>query len=394
MKQYPQGILRSVNFMRLRNIYILIVAILTMSSVTGCTRQTVNNENIPVTEPEVEVSNQAENQESEKEIMYDKLVGCLSLSSDEKNSVFDKVGKIIDIKNSNNNPKNGDLDILNNSIHDLLNRYTKEKIVPNENNIDDIKKYMGIFKKMHDNNINEYTPAAQIKESCLYDIINGEEIRKNTNSDIGLGNSSEFETKSIETWKYIKKILPKEALKNIDCLQTLSTTKKNNGAVGGGLIQKDGKYILSVNVSLDPTYLPYILYHEYGHYLSLNESQVDSANNWDYNQTYDAVKFKSNSYMKKFYDKFYKYTYNDMLLDASGYLFYLRHKDEFVGIYAASHYYDDFAESFACFISNNYTEEGKEKIEFFNDFPEIVELKNEIQRMLKINGLTAKRVTQ
>ncbi|GHV29792.1 hypothetical protein FACS189481_3120 [Clostridia bacterium] len=102
------------------------------------------------------------------------------------------------------------------------------------------------------------------------------------------------------------------------------------------------------------------------------------------------MQFKENSYMKKFYDQFYKYTYDDQCADKEGYLFYLRHRNEFVSLYAATHYSDDFAESFACFIIADRTPNGREKIKFFEQFPELIELRDQIRALLQKNNIHPK----
>lgn len=229
-----------------------------------------------------------------------------------------------------------------------------------------------------------------------YDIIDGQEIIKNP-ENLGI-EDVEFEKASKEAWEEIKKIFPSNVLINIKYYNPFNTPKLEEGsATYGGFISKDQNddCVIAVNVSLGMETIPYTFYHEYGHYLSLNDDQFiepTSMSDCVLKNYYD-LKLKDNAYLKNFFNKFYKYIYDDMVEGKGSYHFFLRHNNEYVSKYASTSLLEDFAESFACFMIDNEEETAKEKIEFFKEYPEFIELKNTCAQLREDNGVTAKKLT-
>jgi hypothetical protein len=164
----------------------------------------------------------------------------------------------------------------------------------------------------------------------------------------------------------------------------------------------------------DKNQFMFTLIHEYAHLLTLNASQVTAdqeALNDLLNDTPDfaLVERKTaacpeyftgggcslpNSYVNAFYDRFWlginaewkkidllQYESPKTLYYASLFNFYKAHQDQFVDDYSTAHPTEDIAESFTYFVfspkpvGNSIKEQ---KIAFFYEYPELVELRRSI----------------
>ena len=160
--------------------------------------------------------------------------------------------------------------------------------------------------------------------------------------------------------------------------------------------------------------LVFTLVHEYAHLLTLNADQVlpDIAvfNNPDDQNLYDKEVAacptyfpsegcsKPNSYINTFYNRFWvnivdEWQKIDALSTASDqnpyydklYAFYQAHQDQFVDDYAATNASEDMAETFAYFVfSPKPTGDSirGQKILFFYDYPELIQLRSQILKNL------------
>ncbi|GHV31086.1 hypothetical protein FACS189481_6000 [Clostridia bacterium] len=349
-------------------------------------------------QPKLEISEATKAAEAHE--MAKKVAGCLTLSEEENKKVSGLARQIVDLKNDFSLGKDelGKLlNPLNIELNKLLNQYTLKKISQTDKNllaIENAKKIMKAYKDAHS------APDDTISKIASYKIIDGEKIEKLADDKAVL--TAELEKKVDETWDNIKKILPISALKKIARFEPFTNPQQEKeakkvpetGQELGFIDPGNGQEGDTLGINLDACnsgllpILAYTLYHEYGHAISLNASQRDGESKVEYQTPHEQLRFKENSYMKKFYDQFYKYTYDDQNADKEGYLFYLRHQNEFVSLYAASHYYDDFAESFASFVVgkdgflfDNNNENGKEKIKLFEQFPELIELRDQIRAL-------------
>lgn len=119
--------------------------------------------------------------------------------------------------------------------------------------------------------------------------------------------------------------------------------------------------------------------HEFGHVLALNEDQLDVQKNGD--DSISLPPYRENSYMSAFMKKFYP----DMDVNdshASEMHAYREHPDEYVSLYATDKTMEDFADSFMCFVlmdKQKETSVARKKINFFYDYPNMVEIRNEIR---------------
>lgn len=117
--------------------------------------------------------------------------------------------------------------------------------------------------------------------------------------------------------------------------------------------------------------------HEFGHVLTLNNTQVDNSKKDPnkYYATYDS--FMEGSYIKAFYDEFWKPYGTD-----TGSELYKEKPEMFVDEYASTNSSEDIAESFMLFVLSNKPAGNtiaEQKIKFFYDYPELVELRDNIR---------------
>lgn len=149
----------------------------------------------------------------------------------------------------------------------------------------------------------------------------------------------------------------------------------------------DGKLGILAN-DLTQMYQPFIiatLLHEYGHMLTLRLADQTVNENCP-----DGC-FKDESYYSLYYYEFLTEYEKEWL--TGGYerpedrmAFYEKHKDAFVSTYAAVNSYEDIAESFTRFILMPYNENPQSvpenKINFFYQFPELVEYRTFVLKTL------------
>jgi len=169
------------------------------------------------------------------------------------------------------------------------------------------------------------------------------------------------------------------------------------------------KWALNVDIvdATNPRNLTFTLIHEFGHLLTLNDTQVtmDSkvmASPLDMQlqaqESSSCPQFfttngcsQSNSYINQFYNTFWTKLYPEWSKinaqrNANGYFtlignFYQRHPTQFVTPYAATSPEEDIAESWARFVLTTKPQPdsiSERKTLFFYDFPKLVQLRNQI----------------
>ena len=121
--------------------------------------------------------------------------------------------------------------------------------------------------------------------------------------------------------------------------------------------------------------------HEYCHYLTLNNRQVDYGGQPTYGCYAESeLTARPSSYLNAFYRAFWTDYLDDRLADPETYGFYLRHSDDFLTSYAATSPSEDIAESFAYFVLYDRAEgEGlqAQKQNFFYAYPELVSFRDQ-----------------
>ena len=136
----------------------------------------------------------------------------------------------------------------------------------------------------------------------------------------------------------------------------------------------------------DPVEFTETVYHEYAHYLTLNDHQATYGGPKRYD-CYGENDMTSNpdSYLNAFYQRFWKDYLDDRLADPESDNFYLRHEQDFITGYAATSPAEDIAESFSYFVLYDKpagTAVWEQKHSFFYDYPELVAFRDQARARL------------
>lgn len=199
----------------------------------------------------------------------------------------------------------------------------------------------------------------------------------------------------MEHWTEIKKILPESALDKFEYFSVTTDGEYGSSAYVMRIDSEGQNWCISIDPAdvLDDGLFPYTMVHEYAHYLSLNETQVeyydtDVVYPMEWYSDYECVA-KDDSYLQAYYERFWEPILMDWMSDSENVYFYMRHQNEFVTEYAATDCSEDFAESFSGFVLEKKaaTVEIQRKYDFFAHYPEFVTLKKEIVNNIKENNI-------
>lgn len=218
-----------------------------------------------------------------------------------------------------------------------------------------------------------------------------------------------------EIWNYFTRLIPQEERDFLDGFSIVTDGSGNVLAAVGQTTNDPEQWILEVDIadSTDDYVLTFTLLHEFGHLLTLNTEQVPPSisifNNPDDDNIYQSEMAacsqyfpgegcsNPDSYINQFFDRFWldlyaewqeidseddEDTYYNLLDD-----FYETYKDQFLTDYAPTSPEEDIAESWAFFILSPKPELNSianEKILFFYEYPELVELRGRILNQLCI----------
>ncbi len=242
--------------------------------------------------------------------------------------------------------------------------------------------------------------------------VNGDEITQSSKPDV----PSEYLVYQEDTeahyriWKYFIAILPGDQRKWIVEYQVFTDGKHNLIAWVRRSPRNPSKWILGADIldSRNPISLTENLIHEFGHLLTLNTDQLTVGRVFDYppaQGTSECPQYASrdgcsnpDSYLNQFYRRFWKKIYPEWyknVYEAGGWKldwelssgFYSRYPEQFNTAYSATSPEEDITESFSIFILNPKPAGesiADEKVLFFYEFPELVQLRSEI-----VNGICA-----
>ena len=214
-------------------------------------------------------------------------------------------------------------------------------------------------------------------------------------------------------WDYFTALIPPEQRTFVTEFSVLSDGLNNILAGASPTYDNPVEWTLKVDVAdaVNPYGLTYSLLHEFGHFLTLNSSQVppdsqvfyhpDDADLYDQAVAscpqYFTGEGCSNpgSYINTFFTRFWSGIYADwqqtgqsggsgMPVHFSN-EFYELHKDQFLTSYAATSLEEDIAESWTYFILSPKPEPvtvSDQKILFFYEYPELVALREQILNRL------------
>jgi hypothetical protein len=216
-----------------------------------------------------------------------------------------------------------------------------------------------------------------------------------------------------EGWKIFADLIPPQNRQMVAQYNTFTDGYSNTLAAVDQTSDDPSQWMLEVDVAdlQDKDSFVFTMIHEYAHILTLNASQVtpdqeivDDPYNLSLQESKDAACQNyfagtgcsyADSYVDDFYNRFWtdindewqeidalQYDVEDFTpyYDAL-YHFYKAHQDQFVDDYATTHPTEDIAESFAYFVfspkpTGNSIKE--QKIAFFYEYPELVELRTSI----------------
>jgi hypothetical protein len=214
-------------------------------------------------------------------------------------------------------------------------------------------------------------------------------------------------------WDYFVSIIPAKERELVTEFSIFTDGRGNHLAAVSPIFSDPKQWRLQVDILDSESYydLTYTLIHEQGHLLTLNSEQVPPSdaifkfpeNKTVYQQEADACSqyfsgegcSEPDSYINQFFIRFWPYIYaeweqidleededtrNALLED-----FYEVHQDQFLSDYAATSPAEDIAEAWAFFVLSPKPELNSianEKILFFYEYPELVELRTQILKQL------------
>ena len=214
-------------------------------------------------------------------------------------------------------------------------------------------------------------------------------------------------------WNYFASIIPSEARTEVSEFSIFTDGVGNHLAAVGPIFSDPTQWILQVDILDSENYsnLTYTLIHEEGHLITLNAEQVTPSmaifkhpdNKAIYEQEVSACPqyftgegcSTPDAYINEFYNRFWIDLYADWqpinvetdeaVRDAMLEDFYKIYEDQFLTKYAATSPSEDIAESWAFFVLSPKPELNSianEKILFFYEYPELVQLRTRILEQL------------
>jgi hypothetical protein len=191
-------------------------------------------------------------------------------------------------------------------------------------------------------------------------------------------------------WKFVTDVIPTE---NRDILGEFIIFSDGYENVLGAVDSTDrgNKWTLEMDIidSQDIAAMSTTLVHEFGHMLTLNDTQINNKSTCPDYMSIDGCS-NSDSYLNEFYNAFWADTYNewyDMVMTGDEpdedmvIAFYDMYPDQFVTDYAATGPEEDIAETFLYFIFGPRPAGdtvAEQKILFFYDYPELVTLRQSV----------------
>jgi hypothetical protein len=219
----------------------------------------------------------------------------------------------------------------------------------------------------------------------------------------------EDEASHQEIWGYFITLIPASERGSLAEYSIVTDGEENVLAAVAQTVYDPALWGLEVDIrdSGDKLNLTYTLVHEYAHLLTLGPDQVTPSMAVFNNPDDDNIYFeevsacpdyfpgegcsRSDSYINTFFNEFWADIHEEwqdinLIEDDDAYYqalddFYYTYEDRFVTDYAATNPEEDIAEAFTFFVLSprpSGDTVAKEKILFFYDYPELVQLRDEI----------------
>ncbi|WP_313019365.1 hypothetical protein [Acetoanaerobium noterae] len=210
---------------------------------------------------------------------------------------------------------------------------------------------------------------------------------------------SELETYD-KIWREIKDKVGTNLLASLDSFIVYSDGKDETLAYVNYIDDKASRWCMAIDIedsinmednSLKEDFY-FTIVHELAHVITLNDTQAIYNSEPSFGKYFEEdISFNEDSYLNEFYNRFWTYSIDESRIiqnldnEDIRYKFFLRHENSFVTDYAATSPSEDIAESFAYFVINEKpmgNEIWEQKIRFFYEFEELVEIKNNIRKRL------------
>ncbi|MFK7813088.1 MAG: putative zinc-binding metallopeptidase [Maribacter sp.] len=230
-------------------------------------------------------------------------------------------------------------------------------------------------------------------------LVNGDKIVKEKDYEVA-GKALEFQNdvaKHQEIWELTKRIIPTNYLAKMSHFMIF--VGEDNGTAGYVYETEANLSKWEMGIAIDFAYeggglnadgeLAHTIIHEFGHILTLDNTQVDSSVSENNCQNYFPGEgcAKKEAYINKLQARYWadiqdehsNIGENENELDS----FYVKYQDRFVTDYASTNPAEDIAEVFATFVIRNGGVNGntisEQKIQLMYDHPELIGLRNFIK---------------
>lgn len=190
-------------------------------------------------------------------------------------------------------------------------------------------------------------------------------------------------------WKAVTDLIPMEYRGKISQFEVFYGDDDISGYVVNDDENLDKwKFALAIDEFEDWDYFATTILHEYGHILTLNDTQITTSDDVIACGTYDPGEGCSlpDSYISALYNLGWTDIINKVDEDDS-YELYSQYKNRFVSDYAATNPAEDIAEVFSVFVVKDKPTGNSiadQKIKLLYDFPELVSLRNDIRATQKM----------
>ena len=210
-------------------------------------------------------------------------------------------------------------------------------------------------------------------------------------------------------WDYFTALIPADERTFLSEYSITTDGAENTLAAVTQTYDDPAKWALEVDIlDISDTYnLTFTLVHEFGHLLTLNAEQVPPSvrvfKNPDDQDIHDSERAACpeyfpgegcstpSSYVNAFYDRFWVDIYDEWdeinyIEDDDAYYealddFYYKYEDQFITTYSATTLEEDMAESWSFFVLTpkpQPTSIANQKVLFFYEYPELIQLREEI----------------
>ncbi len=202
-------------------------------------------------------------------------------------------------------------------------------------------------------------------------------------------------TKDAQLWKLFVSVAGKKDVTQYVQSFEVFEDAENDTAASVWQSQAPGKWHVNVNAAYSDNKkdLVHTMIHEYGHIMSLNQTQVAQVEGACPRLTISEGCVNDTAYIKAFKGQFWEKYGEDIPANEGENSdevseFYAAQPDAFVSEYAATNFIEDFAESWAIFVTKsrpNGDSEKDQKVKFFYSYQELVQTRDRIRAAVAQN---------